>query len=39
MKALRMPEFFSYKYNYKYNTIDRDEQTIVMPQISYKIEF
>jgi hypothetical protein len=39
MNALGTPEFFGYKYNYKYNTIDRDEQTIVMPQISYKIEF
>lgn len=39
MNALGTPEFFGYKYNYKYDTIDRDEQTIVMPQISYKIEF
>lgn len=39
MNALGTPEFFGYKYNYKYNTIDKDEQTIVMPQISYKIEF
>ncbi len=39
MNALGTPEFFGYKYNYKDNSIDRDEQTIVMPGISYKIEF
>lgn len=39
MNALATPEFFGYKYNIKYNTIDKDQQVIVMPQISYKIEF
>jgi hypothetical protein len=39
MNALGTPEFFGYKYNYKYNTLDKDQQVIVMPQISYKIEF
>jgi hypothetical protein len=39
MNALGTPEFFGYKYNYKYNTIDKDQQVIVLPQISYKIEF
>jgi len=39
MNALATPEFFGYKYNIKDNTIDRDDQTIVMPGISYKIEF
>ncbi|MBM3435402.1 MAG: prevent-host-death protein, partial [Bacteroidetes bacterium] len=39
MNALGTPEFFGYKYNFKESTIDRDDQTIVMPGISYKIEF
>jgi hypothetical protein len=39
MNALGTPEFFGYKYNYKDHSIDRDDQTIIMPGISYKIEF
>ncbi len=39
LNALGSPELFGYKYNYKYNTIDKDEQTIILPNISYKIVF
>ncbi|MBP6979170.1 MAG: TonB-dependent receptor [Bacteroidales bacterium] len=39
LNALGSPEFFGYKYNYKNGTIDKDQQTIIMPNISYKIEF
>jgi len=39
LNALGSPEFFGYKYNYKYDSIDKDEQTLIMPNISYKIEF
>ena len=39
LNALGSPEFFGYKYNYKYDSIDKDEQTIIMPNISYKIVF
>ncbi len=39
LNALGSPEFFGYKYNYKYDRIDKDQQTIIMPNISYKIVF
>lgn len=39
LNALGSPEFFGYKYNYKYDSIDIDEQTIILPNISYKIVF
>jgi hypothetical protein len=39
LNALGSPEFFGYKYNYKYNTIDKDQQTMILPNISYKIVF
>jgi len=39
LNALGSPEFFGYKYNYKYDRIDEDQQTIIMPNISYKIVF
>ncbi|MDB4303314.1 TonB-dependent receptor [Desulfosarcina sp.] len=39
LNAFGAPEYFGYRYNYKANTIDRDEQTIVIPNISYKIVF
>ena len=39
LNALGSPEFFGYKYNYKYHRIDKDQQTIIMPNISYKIVF
>jgi hypothetical protein len=32
-------EYFGYRYNFIQNTIDPYEQTIVLPSISYKIEF
>jgi hypothetical protein len=39
LNVLGSPEFFGFKYNAKFNTIDKDQQTIVFPNISYKIEF
>ena len=39
LNVLGSPEFFGYKYNVKYNSINKDQQTIVFPNISYKIEF
>lgn len=39
LNALGAPEYFGYRYNYIRDTIDRDEQTIVIPNISYKIVF
>jgi len=39
LNILGSPEFFGYKYNLKYDTIDKDQQTIILPNISYRIEF
>lgn len=39
LNALGSPEFFGYKYNYKYDRIDKDQQTLILPNISYKIVF
>lgn len=39
LNILGSPEFFGYKYNMKEDTIDKDQQTIIMPNISYRIEF
>lgn len=39
LNALGAPEYFGYRYNYLSNTIEPDKQTIVIPNISYKIEF
>lgn len=39
LNALGAPEYFGYRYNYLNNTIDIDKQTIVIPNICYKIEF
>ena len=39
LNALGSPEYFGYRYNYKDDTIDPDKQTIVIPNISYKIVF
>ncbi|MBN2172615.1 MAG: TonB-dependent receptor [Bacteroidales bacterium] len=39
LNALGAPEYFGYRYNYLDDSIDRDEQTIVIPNISYKIVF
>lgn len=32
-------EFYGYKYNLKTDQVEKDEEMIVLPQISYKIEF
>jgi hypothetical protein len=39
LNALGSPEVFGYKYNLKYNTIDKDQQALILPNISYKIVF
>jgi len=39
LNIMGSPEFFGYKYNFKDDTIDPDTQTIIMPNISYRIEF
>jgi hypothetical protein len=39
LNILGSPEFFGYKYNYTDATIDPDQQTIIMPNISYTIQF
>jgi hypothetical protein len=36
---LGQKEFYGYKYNLKSNTIELDEEAILFPNISYKIEF
>jgi len=32
-------EFYGYKYNLKTDQVEKDEEMIVLPQISYKIEY
>lgn len=39
LNALGAPEYFGYRYNYKTDSIDQDKQTIVIPNLSYKIVF
>ena len=39
LNALGAPEYFGYRYNYIDDSVDRDEQTIIIPNISYKIVF
>ena len=39
MNALGAKEFYGYQYNFRTNTIDKDKQTLVIPNIAYKIEF
>ena len=39
LNAFGAPEYFGYRYNYKNDSIDLDEQTIIIPNISYKIVF
>lgn len=39
LNALATEEFYGYNYNYKTNEIDRDAVPVVVPSISYKIEF
>ncbi len=33
------PDFYGYKYNFRDNTIDQDLASVVIPNLSYKIEF
>jgi hypothetical protein len=39
MNALGSPEFYGYRYNYRTDSIEEDTQSVVVPSISYKIEF
>jgi hypothetical protein len=39
LNAFGKPEFYGYKYNLKTNTIEPDEEVLIMPNISYKIQF
>lgn len=39
LNAFGAPEYYGYRYNYVDDTIERDKQTIVIPNISYKIVF
>ncbi len=39
INVLGSPEFYGYIYNYENNTIDKDEESILLPSISYRIEF
>ncbi len=39
LNALGAPEYFGYRYNYLEDSIDRDKQIIVIPNISYKVVF
>lgn len=32
-------DFYGYKYNYRDNTIDKDVASVVLPNLSYRIEF
>lgn len=33
------PDFYGYKYNYRTNTTEKDLSSVVLPNLSYKIEF
>ncbi|WP_338812593.1 carboxypeptidase-like regulatory domain-containing protein [Bernardetia sp. Wsw4-3y2] len=39
LNALGAKEFYGYQYNFRTNRIDKDQQTLVIPNIAYKIEF
>jgi len=39
INLLGTKEFAGYRYNYKTAAMDRDEEAIVVPNVSYKIEF
>lgn len=39
LNALATKEQYGYKYNFSAHTIDKDEVTIIVPNLSYKIEF
>jgi hypothetical protein len=35
----QQPDFFGYQYNYRTGGIDKDVETILLPNLSYKIQF
>ena len=35
----QQPDFFGYQYNFRTQGIDKDEETILLPNLSYKINF
>lgn len=35
----RQPDFFGYQYNFKTGGVDKDLETILLPNLSYKIQF
>lgn len=35
----QQPDFFGYQYNFRTQGIDKDEETILLPNLSYKITF
>jgi hypothetical protein len=39
MNALGSPEYYGYRYNYRTDLIEEDAVSVVVPSISYKIEF
>jgi len=39
INALGTEEFYGYSYNFRTKAIDEDKNTVVVPSISYKIEF
>lgn len=39
LNAKGQADFYGYKYNYQKNTIDKDASSVVLPNLSYKIEF
>lgn len=39
LNLLGSKEFYGYRYNYRTNTIEEDSQAVVVPSLSYKIEF
>lgn len=39
LNATGQVDFYGYKYNLQKNTIDKDVSSVVLPNISYKIEF
>jgi hypothetical protein len=39
INAFAAPEFYGYKYNLQTNEIEPDEEVLMMPNISYKIQF
>lgn len=39
LNATGQADFYGYKYNLQKNTIDKDEASVVLPNLSYRIEF